>query len=219
MKKLAENKILINQLKLDGGWLCLDFINTVNNRKTETYIEYLSSYDDLLRWTERVEMLTPNQIMVLRSIAAKDALKAGKIWIKVLEAREILYNLILSLVKQEFPSKITVAAYNKLLSHSLRKLQLNFAHPQKPEMEWKAKNDLELPLYPIIKSVYDLLTLNLIHRVKECSACGWLYFDKSKNNSRRWCNMQTCGSLNKSRNFYQRHRNQNLISKGLQKSR
>jgi len=219
MEKLAENKRLINQLKLDGGWLCLDFINTVNNRKTEAYIEYLSSYDDLLHWTGRVEMLTPDQIMTLRSIAAKDALKTGKIWIKILEARETLYNLILSLVKQEFPSKIIVVAYNKLLSHSLRKLQLNFAHPQYPGMEWKVKNDLELPLYPIIKSMYDLLTSNLIHKVKECSACGWLYFDRSKNNSRRWCNMLTCGSLNKSRNFYQRQRQSKSKSKGLQESR
>lgn len=206
MEKSTEKKRLIDLLKLDGGWLCLDFINTVDNRKTETFTEYLSSYDDFLHWTEKVEMLTPDQIIALRSLASKDALKAGKSWIKVLEARDTLYNLILSLVKQEFPSKITIAAYNRLLSHSLRKLQLNFAHPQKPEMEWKAKNDLELPLYPIIKSVYDLLTSNLIRRVKECSACGWLYFDRSKNNSRRWCNMQTCGNLVKSRNFYQRHR-------------
>ena len=206
MPKLTENKRLINLLKLDGGWLCLDFINTVGNRKTETYIEYLASYDDLLHWCERVEMLTRKQIMALRSLATKEALKAGKSWIKVLEARETLYNLILSLVKQEPPAKINVAAYNKLLSHSLKNLQLNFSHSQKPKMEWRAKNDLELPLYPIIKSVYDLLTSNLIHKVKECFACGWLYLDRSKNNSRRWCNMQTCGSLNKSRNFYQRHK-------------
>jgi len=206
MAKLTENKRLINLLKLDGGWLCLDFINTVGNRKTETYIEYLGSYGDLLHWSERVEMLTRKQIMALRSLSAKEALKAGKSWIKVLEARETLYNLLLSIVKQEPPAKITVAAYNKLLSNSLRNLQHNFSHSQKPEMEWKAKNDLDLPLYPIIKSVYDLLTSNLIHKVKECYACGWLYLDRSKNNSRRWCNMQTCGSLNKSRNFYQRHK-------------
>ncbi|PPK68291.1 CGNR zinc finger domain-containing protein [Actinokineospora auranticolor] len=41
-------------------------------------------------------------------------------------------------------------------------------------------------------------------RVKRCDAreCGWLYWDSSRNTSRRWCSMRVCGNRAKAR----RHR-------------
>jgi predicted RNA-binding Zn ribbon-like protein len=44
-----------------------------------------------------------------------------------------------------------------------------------------------------------------IHRLKACAACGWAFFDVSKNNSRRWCDMAVCGSQQKSREYRKRH--------------
>ncbi|HEV2853834.1 MAG TPA: CGNR zinc finger domain-containing protein [Thermoanaerobaculia bacterium] len=29
--------------------------------------------------------------------------------------------------------------------------------------------------------------------------CGWMYVDCSRNGLRRWCEMETCGTLEKSR--------------------
>ena len=38
-------------------------------------------------------------------------------------------------------------------------------------------------------------------RLKACDACGWAFFDVSKNKSRRWCAMGLCGSQQKSRAY------------------
>ena len=43
-------------------------------------------------------------------------------------------------------------------------------------------------------------------RVKACPTCGWFFLDVSKNQSRVWCSMDTCGARAKSRRYYRRTR-------------
>lgn len=45
-------------------------------------------------------------------------------------------------------------------------------------------------------------------RVKACPRddCQWAFLDQSRNRSRRWCSMEVCGNVEKSRSFRQRHR-------------
>jgi predicted RNA-binding Zn ribbon-like protein len=39
-------------------------------------------------------------------------------------------------------------------------------------------------------------------RVKVCPACRWLFLDRSKNQSRRWCDMKVCGNRAKVHQHY-----------------
>jgi predicted RNA-binding Zn ribbon-like protein len=39
-------------------------------------------------------------------------------------------------------------------------------------------------------------------RVKLCPACRWLFLDRSKNQSRRWCDMKVCGNRAKAQQHY-----------------
>jgi len=45
-------------------------------------------------------------------------------------------------------------------------------------------------------------------RVKECDSdtCDWLFLDRSRNRSRRWCDMSDCGNRAKARRYQARHR-------------
>lgn len=45
-------------------------------------------------------------------------------------------------------------------------------------------------------------------RVRECADadCPVLYLDTSRNRSRRWCAMETCGARSKASTYYRRHR-------------
>ncbi|HYH51840.1 MAG TPA: CGNR zinc finger domain-containing protein, partial [Acidimicrobiia bacterium] len=36
--------------------------------------------------------------------------------------------------------------------------------------------------------------------------CRWAYYDESRNRSRTWCSMESCGNRAKARSFRQRHR-------------
>jgi predicted RNA-binding Zn ribbon-like protein len=45
-------------------------------------------------------------------------------------------------------------------------------------------------------------------RMKKCPGedCGWVFFDRSRNNSGRWCSMSVCGGRAKARSYYRRRR-------------
>jgi predicted RNA-binding Zn ribbon-like protein len=43
-------------------------------------------------------------------------------------------------------------------------------------------------------------------RVKVCPACRWLFLDRSKNQSRRWCDMKVCGNRAKAHQHYASHK-------------
>ncbi|MEV7614098.1 CGNR zinc finger domain-containing protein [Streptomyces sp. NPDC089799] len=47
-----------------------------------------------------------------------------------------------------------------------------------------------------------------VHRLKRCAehTCGWVFWDASKNHSRRWCSMRVCGNRTKSRRYATRQR-------------
>jgi predicted RNA-binding Zn ribbon-like protein len=46
-------------------------------------------------------------------------------------------------------------------------------------------------------------------KVKKCADtdCGWLFLDMSRNRSRRWCDMKSCGNRAKARRYYKRKQN------------
>ena len=58
----------------------------------------------------------------------------------------------------------------------------------------------------LAEAAVELLTSPEMERVKACPSCGWFFRDESKNGSRRWCSMATCGSIEKSRAYYARTR-------------
>jgi predicted RNA-binding Zn ribbon-like protein len=63
-------------------------------------------------------------------------------------------------------------------------------------------------LWPVAQSVEDLLTSAELIAVRECAApdCGRLFVDTSRNRTRRWCDMRSCGNRAKVRRFYSRRK-------------
>jgi hypothetical protein len=43
-------------------------------------------------------------------------------------------------------------------------------------------------------------------RMKACPSCGWAFYDRSRNRSRTWCTMASCGNRAKARSYRARHR-------------
>src|SRR5260370_12175233 len=64
------------------------------------------------------------------------------------------------------------------------------------------------PLWPVTEAAANLLTSPDRHYIRECEegACRWLFLDRSKNHSRRWCDMRVCGNRSKARRFQARLR-------------
>ncbi len=70
--------------------------------------------------------------------------------------------------------------------------------------------DFARVIWPVARSATYLVLTEDPHRVKQCSGadggCGWLFYDESKNGSRRWCSMEGCGSHAKMRRYRARKR-------------
>jgi predicted RNA-binding Zn ribbon-like protein len=62
----------------------------------------------------------------------------------------------------------------------------------------------------LVNDILDLLTGPDVDRLKACpveaGGCGWLFVDRSRNGSRRWCRMEDCGTRTKSARLTERRR-------------
>jgi predicted RNA-binding Zn ribbon-like protein len=66
---------------------------------------------------------------------------------------------------------------------------------------WQDDHTLARPLRPVVHAAVHLLTTGALDRIKGCRGCRFVFYDESKNRSRRWCSMDDCGTDEKMRRF------------------
>jgi predicted RNA-binding Zn ribbon-like protein len=57
----------------------------------------------------------------------------------------------------------------------------------------------------VTRSAADVLMKDDPARVRMCESpdgCGWLFYDETRNGTRRWCSMKDCGNRAKARRHY-----------------
>ncbi|HSR29467.1 MAG TPA: ABATE domain-containing protein [Anaerolineae bacterium] len=195
-------------LELVGGSLCLDYANTVSTRTEGLCREYLTSYDELVEWSHHVGILTSEEASVLRNNAACHPDQATATLSRAVAVRETLYRVFSSIAHDQEPYTADLATLNRVLREGLSRMEIS---PDGPGFAWTwvvDKEELDRILWPILRSAADLLTSEDLRRVQQCArdGCDWLFLDLSKNQSRRWCSMDTCGSRVKSRRYYRRRK-------------
>ena len=194
------------RVDLLGGVLCLDFANTVEPRVEPRgdgrRREYLTGYADLIAWSQHAGALSAAEAQRLRGEATRQPDAAAATIAAALTLRETIYRVFLALAQGADPSAADIerlgAAFADAAAHvCIVRGEAGFA------LTWRAEMDLARPLWPIIRSAVELLTSGDPARIKDCptggEGCGWLFYDTSKNNSRRWCSMRGCGGPAKER--------------------
>jgi len=205
-----ETKRNAGTLKLLGGFLCLDFINTVDWRGTDNPVEFLNTFDDLAAWSRHVNLATPGEAQRLSSIASRSHPGAAKVLKRAVELRETIHRIFSAVIANKKPANKDLALFNRNLAESMR---LSTIMRVRDGFIWDSDGDkrrLDWILNPIVRSAADLLVSEDLKKVKTCAdpACGWLFLDVSRNRSRRWCDMQDCGNRAKARRFYKRSRSE-----------
>jgi predicted RNA-binding Zn ribbon-like protein len=76
-------------------------------------------------------------------------------------------------------------------------------------LEWSwsgVERQAEIPLWMLAQAASDLLVSSDAELIKDCDdpTCRWLFLDLSKNHTRRWCDMKTCGNRMKARRHHER---------------
>ncbi|MCF6404420.1 CGNR zinc finger domain-containing protein [Chitinophaga filiformis] len=196
----------IATLSLDGGALCFHFINTVNAWRGPNLHEYLGSYEELIDWCRKVNILDEAQRMALLRYATSDEPAAATALQKLKRTRETLYHFFSAIAEND---GITLAPavlekFNKALASALSRLQFEKTATGVQATLQRDDTDLMAPLWMVMKSAYDVLTNEEHVRIKECETCGWIFLDHTKNNKKRWCSPLTCGTTDKSKRYYQK---------------
>ncbi len=194
----------IKTLQLDSGRHCFNFTNTVHSRTEEGIFDYLKTYDDLIEWMEKVNLLSKARLKILKDFVSERPKEAEKKLLQIKNKRELLYQTFSSIIHNKNIDKTLVTQFNETLSEALSNLAFDITK-NRIELGWKNEGvNLLEPLWVIFKDAFDILTSVPKKRIKECGSCGWLFLDNSKNNSRVWCSMQTCGSSDKAKRYYYR---------------
>jgi len=200
---VAETEIQTSLFEFTGNHLCLDFTNTVQDRFTSPR-ELLNSYNDLVLWSQEAQILTEGEAWQLREEAKRRRKEAGVVLQRAIDLREALYRIFLAVARGSSPEKFELGTLNTEFSEAMSRACIL---PVKDSftLDWTDKEKaLDRMLWTIARSAADLLTSEGLDDVRVCAAddCRWLFLDTSKNHSRRWCDMKSCGNRAKARKHY-----------------
>lgn len=202
---MVKNKEIVD-IPFDGGTLCLDYINTVHNRKDDPAPDFLHHIADLTAWARKVELLDSRRERLLDG-AAQSNLKKGELFFKsAIALRELLYRLFYAITAKGKINAADLEDFNQHLKTCLSRIQINSGKTSFNESWNLAESELDQITAPVIKDAYALLLSDKLSRVKECPSCGWLFLDTTKNGKRRWCSMKSCGSNAKALEWYYRQK-------------
>lgn len=201
---MIENVRTIETLELVGGELCLDFVNTINSRVNLEH-DYLTQYSDLVGWATKVGVLSPTQANQLEKRAKQDKEEADRTISTAKSIRELLHRIFSNAVKRSEPHKKDLEMFVTALGEAVSRGHL-IKKDNRYQTLWKLDETFDAVLLPILYSAGQLLHSEDLQRVKECPGCRWLFLDVSKNQSRRWCSMNTCGVRDKMRRYHKKNK-------------
>jgi predicted RNA-binding Zn ribbon-like protein len=194
--------------EFSGGELCLDFANTASARFQATPREHLHGYRDLVAWGRQGEVVAPAQATELLAEAARRPGEADAVYGRAIALREAIFRTFARREVALPPTPEDLATLNAELASAMAHTRLV---PTTKGFDWawrEGAGALDRPLWPVARSAAELLTSEALDRVRECGAddCDWLFVDTSKNRSRRWCDMNSCGNRAKARRHYEKKR-------------
>jgi predicted RNA-binding Zn ribbon-like protein len=186
---------------------CLSFVNTKSGRGTAEPADTLQSFDALLAWARNDGVLPPAEGQRMAARAKRRHPEAERVLREARELRELLHDAFTAISNQRAPTGVTLDALSARLGAWYRFGRLV---PGEGSLQWvyAGTDDLERVLWEVARSASRVLTSSLVGRVRPCAAsdCGWWFLDDTKNGSRRWCDMKTCGNREKLRRFRERLR-------------
>lgn len=196
------------ELELVGGALCLDFVNTVDPRHGRHRREYLTSYSTLVSWAAHAGAIETGDAATLQAEARRHPKRARQVHRDAIALREHAYEIFLAVMDSRPLPPASIRSFNRHLARASARRQV-IARGGSLGWGWLGERDLERVLWPVLWAMADLLMGSSRDRIRECpgdGTCGWLFLDGTKNRSRRWCSMKTCGNRAKARRHYHRSR-------------
>ena len=182
-----------------AGHLALDFANTVDGRSSDSPVDRLATYQDLLAFATQCELISAAEAQKLAARARRSPADAQVVFERAKALRDALYDLTAAIAEERTPPAEARAEVNRAVG------RLEIGHDW--QWEWGCSpGGLDSMLGPITIAAAELLTGPQRERISMCASdtCAWVFLDTSKNHSRRWCDMKQCGNRAKARRFHAR---------------
>jgi predicted RNA-binding Zn ribbon-like protein len=186
----------------------LDLLNTTPVLG-QVPVEQLTSMADVADWLAAAGVLTPGQSRALAGRASSPKHAAAALT-AVREFRESLRFVVNAIVLKTAIPPPAVNAVNQALRLAGGFWKIH-GQPKAGRFsrEFQRRSDtlLSRTLAPIAQAAAALLCDRDVSAIKKCDnpACVLYFYDTSRNRTRRWCSMQTCGNRMKVAAHYRRH--------------
>jgi predicted RNA-binding Zn ribbon-like protein len=179
----------------------LDFVNTLDERPSDTPVENLATYGDLVSFAGLAGLIEASASGRLRSLEGPNCSRiAGR-------ARELREHLHAILAAAHFGKNLPKASLDAIATevrraHAERWLAAT-ATSNAVRHSWISPSSPEIPLHACALAIETLLVTADHSRIRKCSAsdCGVYFIDTSKAHRRQWCSMQNCGNREKQRRW------------------
>jgi predicted RNA-binding Zn ribbon-like protein len=174
-----------------AGRLCADFALTGGRSPERAHWERLQQPADLADWFA---------VSPLRLAGVPVSLDEFHL---ALDLREAIWSLLQSVIHHTAPDPASLLLVNRTAVMPDLAAALT---PDGHDYHWVTPNSAAPVLATIARDLVDLLTGDLRDRIRECEnpACQLFFVDQSRPGLRRWCLMERCGNLNKTRSYRKR---------------
>lgn len=174
--------------ELVGGHLALDLVNTVAWRLDPgRTVDRFADLSNVELWMDAV------------GLSSDPALATPRLRDDLVAARGIAYDVLSPLAVGEQPAQAAIDALQGLIAGVVGSTAVEVS-----PFGWRADG----PVDAVRLAVWRLFEDEDLGRLRQCAddGCGWLFLDRSKNGSRRWCSSADCGNRARARRHYERTR-------------
>ncbi len=195
-------------LDLIADDLALNFANTESCRVFLSHQNHFREAQNVVEWLRHAKALPVDEAGWLHTQVAKRADLAADLLAQATALRDAIHDVGAALGHRAKPPEAALASLSALHARCVAKAELA---PGALSCRWTwsvRASPVEAALGPIALAAVRLFTEGDFDRIRECGghACGWLFYDRSMNNRRRWCAMEVCGNRAKQRHLAARRR-------------
>ena len=178
--------------------LCLDFVNTRYWRGSPEPTDELTGFQPLLGWLEAKSGVDERLLKSASTQSKAEPAKADELLGEAIVLREALHRLFAAAATEQPLPAADFNVMNGALAEAPARRKLASADG------WEvSRSSVSMPalLSSVLWSAADLLLARNDRRIRQCAneKCRFLFIDESKNGTRRWCEMSSCGNRAKAR--------------------
>jgi len=200
----TKGKPYAETFRCPGGALCLDFCNSGEGTRRASGTDWIASFADLVDWLEAAGGVTGSQAARLREAGAGSPRAAAQVWSRAIKFREALFRVLKAKAEGGKVAREDLSDIEAEHARAVSFARLSWAGETYRWSLDPSAAALDAAMQPLVESAVSLLTSAKLERLRRCgnSTCYWLFIDETRNHSRRWCEMASCGNVVKVR----RHR-------------